>query len=99
MKMLLLSSVGVLALFVSPLQAHEQKDVSVTRLLSAIWTSSGQPIRLPQKDAQIIASIFDVTPLWPHDREQGRICSLGGLRKIELDYGNAYVKIAFRSTL
>jgi quercetin dioxygenase-like cupin family protein len=53
---------ALFALFVSPLQAREQKDVTVTPLLSTTVTSSGQPIVLPQKDAQIDVSIFDVMP-------------------------------------
>jgi quercetin dioxygenase-like cupin family protein len=38
------------------------KDVTVTELLSTAVTSSGQPIVLPQKDAQIIVSTYDVVP-------------------------------------
>ena len=54
--------VGLFALFMSPLQAQEQKDVTVTQLLSTTRTSSGQPINLPQKNAQIVASVYDVMP-------------------------------------
>ena len=54
--------VGLFALFISPLQAQEQKDVAVTQLLSTTRTSSGQPINLPQKNAQIVASVYDVMP-------------------------------------
>jgi quercetin dioxygenase-like cupin family protein len=43
-------------------QAQERKDVTVTELLSTTVTSSGQPIVLPQKDAQIVVSIYDVAP-------------------------------------
>jgi quercetin dioxygenase-like cupin family protein len=50
------------ALVVTPLQAQERKDVTVTQLLSTTVTSSGQPIVLPQKDAQIVVSIYDVAP-------------------------------------
>ena len=53
---------GFFVLFASQLQAQEQKDVTVTQLLSSTVTSSGQPIVLPQKDAQIVASIYDVMP-------------------------------------
>jgi len=52
-------------LFVSlaaPLQAQDGEDVTVTRLLSTATTSSGQPVVLPQKDAQIVVSIYDVMP-------------------------------------
>jgi len=53
---------GFLVLFAFPLQARDQMDVRVTQLLSTTVTSSGQPIVLPQKDAQIIVSIYDVMP-------------------------------------
>jgi quercetin dioxygenase-like cupin family protein len=53
---------GLVALLVSPVQAQEQKDVAVRQLLSTTVTSSGQPIVLPQKDAQIIVSTYDVAP-------------------------------------
>lgn len=50
------------ALFNSPLQAQERKDTTVTQLLSSATTSSGQAIVLPQKDAQVVVSIYDVMP-------------------------------------
>ena len=50
------------ALLAAPLNAHEGEDVTVTQLLSSTTTSSGQPVVLPQKDAQIVVSIYDVTP-------------------------------------
>jgi quercetin dioxygenase-like cupin family protein len=53
---------GLVALLISPVQAQEQKDVAVTRLLSSTVTSGGQPIVLTQKDAQIIVSTYDVAP-------------------------------------
>jgi quercetin dioxygenase-like cupin family protein len=49
-------------LFISPLQAQERKDLTVTKLLSTTTTSSGQPVVLPQKDAQIVVSIYDMVP-------------------------------------
>jgi quercetin dioxygenase-like cupin family protein len=53
---------GFCALFISPLQAQERRDVTITQLLSTTATSSGQPIVLPQKDAQIVVSTYDVMP-------------------------------------
>jgi hypothetical protein len=53
---------GFFVLFISSLQAQKQKDVTVDELLSTAVTSSGQPIVLPQKDAQIIVSTYDVVP-------------------------------------
>ena len=46
----------------APLHAQETEDVTVTQLLSSTTTSSGQPVVLPQKDAQIVVSIYDVMP-------------------------------------
>lgn len=47
-------------LFIPPLQAQERKQVTITQLLSTTTTSSGQPIVLPQKNAQIVVSIYDI---------------------------------------
>ena len=49
-------------LFASHLQAQEITGVTVTQLLSTTVTASGQPIVLPHKNAQIVASIFVVAP-------------------------------------
>ena len=46
----------------APLQAQERRDATVTQMLSTTVTSSGQPIVLPQKNAQIVVSIYDVAP-------------------------------------
>lgn len=62
MTMKLLWLIGLFAMSFSPLQAHERKDITVTQLLSSTMTSSGQPIVLPQKDAQIVVSIHDAMP-------------------------------------
>jgi quercetin dioxygenase-like cupin family protein len=59
-------SVGLMAGFVTasiaPLQAQQSDEVVVTPLLSTTTTSTGQPIVLPQHDAQLIVSIYDVAP-------------------------------------
>lgn len=60
MKFLCLA--GFLGCIMSPLQAQERKEVTVTPLLSSSVTSSGQPIVLPQKDAQVDVSIYDIMP-------------------------------------
>ena len=49
-------------LFASHLQAQELTGVTVTQLLSITVAASRQPIVLPHKNAQIVASIFDVAP-------------------------------------
>lgn len=54
-----------LLLLTSPLHADNQAaagKVVVRPVLSATTTSSGQPIVLPQKDAQVIASTYDIPP-------------------------------------
>ena len=50
------------ALLSSPLQAQDHGGAIVTHVLTSTVTSSGQPIVLPQKDAQIVVSIFDIAP-------------------------------------
>ena len=94
--------VGLFALFVSPLQAQEQKDVAVTQLLSTTRTSSGQPIVLPQKDAQIVVSIYDVMPgatLPVHNHPHPRYAYVlsGALRVNNIDTGqpDTYASGAF----
>src|SRR5262245_33258907 len=52
----------LVALLVAPLHAQDGEDVTVTQVLSSSATSSGQPIVLPQNDAQIVVSIYDVVP-------------------------------------
>jgi quercetin dioxygenase-like cupin family protein len=51
-----------LALVSSPLKALDAQPVVVTPILSTTVTVSGQPIVLPQKDAQVVVSIFDIPP-------------------------------------
>jgi quercetin dioxygenase-like cupin family protein len=53
---------GFATLLMSPAQAQDRKDVAVTQVLSTSVTSSGQPIILPAKDAQIVVSMYDVRP-------------------------------------
>lgn len=54
-----------LLLIASPLHADTQPAASkvvVKPVLSATVTSSGQPIVLPQKDAQVIVSTYEIPP-------------------------------------
>jgi quercetin dioxygenase-like cupin family protein len=54
-----------LMLFASPLHADNQAAASkvvVKPVLSATVTSSGQPIVLPAKDAQVIVTTYDIPP-------------------------------------
>lgn len=54
-----------LLLIASPLHADTQSATSkvvVRPVLSATTTSSGQPIILPQKDAQVIVSTYEIPP-------------------------------------
>lgn len=54
-----------LLLIASPLYADTQAvtgKVVVKPVLSATTTSSGQPVVLPQKDAQVIVSTYEIPP-------------------------------------
>lgn len=54
-----------LVLIASPLHADTQRvtnKVVVLPVISATRTSSGQPIVLPQKDAQVIVSTYEIPP-------------------------------------
>lgn len=58
-------SIGLLAaLQASPVFAFDNTaaKVVVTPLASTTTTAAGQPIALPQKDAQVIVSMFDIPP-------------------------------------
>jgi quercetin dioxygenase-like cupin family protein len=55
-------AMGVLTQFGAPLQAEQQKEVTVTPVLSTAVTSAGQPIVLPQNEAQLVVSLYDVAP-------------------------------------
>jgi quercetin dioxygenase-like cupin family protein len=46
----------------SALHADENKMVVVTPVVSASVTASGQPIMLPQKDAQVIVTTYEIAP-------------------------------------
>jgi len=49
-------------IFAMPAIAAETGPVTITPLLSATATPSGQPIILPQGDARIIASLYTIAP-------------------------------------
>jgi len=56
---------AVLLLYASPLHADTQlvgSKVVVKPVMSATTTSSGQPITLPQKDAQVLVSTYEIPP-------------------------------------
>jgi quercetin dioxygenase-like cupin family protein len=55
-----LSLVAGLALCMSPLHAQENIPVVVKQVTSASVDSSGQPIRLPQRDAQVLVSTYEI---------------------------------------
>jgi len=61
--------VAAMALWTMPLHAESRpantdaaKPVVVRPVASATTTSSGQPIVLPQKDAQVIVSTYEIAP-------------------------------------
>lgn len=45
-----------------PVQTETAKPVIVRPVMSAVTTSSGQPIVLPQKDAQVVVSTYEIAP-------------------------------------
>jgi hypothetical protein len=53
-------AVGLLASFTSTACAQQQTDVTIKQLLATTTTSGGQKIVLPQKDAELVASIFEI---------------------------------------
>jgi quercetin dioxygenase-like cupin family protein len=57
---------GALALLASPVWAEQQaqapKAVTVTPVMSTTTTWSGQPIVLPQGDAQVVVTMYDILP-------------------------------------
>jgi quercetin dioxygenase-like cupin family protein len=61
---------GVLALLVPPVYAQkitsltmqQSTNITIQKLLSTTTTSAGQKIVLPRKDAELVASIFEVPP-------------------------------------
>jgi quercetin dioxygenase-like cupin family protein len=59
MKSMLIAS--GLMLLTAPLHAESQQVV-VKPVLSTTVTSSGQPIVLPQKDAQVVVSTYEIPP-------------------------------------
>src|SRR5215813_13408002 len=63
-------AVGLSASLISPACAQQQTDVTmrqqtnvtIKQLLSTTTTSAGQKIVLPSKDAELVASIFEIPP-------------------------------------
>lgn len=49
-----------LTLCMSPLHAQETAPVVVKQVMSATINSAGQPIHLPQGDAQVLVSTYDI---------------------------------------
>ncbi|MBR0823761.1 cupin domain-containing protein [Bradyrhizobium liaoningense] len=75
-------------------EAHHQTDVTIKKLLSTMTTSAGQKIVLPNKGAELIASIFEISPgsqLPEHEHpypRYGYILS-GSLRVTDTDTGQS----------
>jgi len=58
-----LVAVGLLASLTSSVYAQQQTAVTIKQLLDTTTTSAGQKIELPKKDAEVVASIFELPPL------------------------------------
>jgi quercetin dioxygenase-like cupin family protein len=85
---------GCSALLISSLYAQERKDVTVTQLLSTTVTSSGQPIVLPKKDAQVVVSIYDIEqgaalPVHKHPYPRYGYVLSGDLRVTNMETGRS----------
>jgi quercetin dioxygenase-like cupin family protein len=93
--------IGSVAVLAWPLHAAEADDaapptppVVVTPLLTTSVTASGQPIVLPRKDAQLVASIYDIAPgavLPEHEHPYPRYAYVlaGTLRVTNTDTGRS----------
>jgi quercetin dioxygenase-like cupin family protein len=55
-------AVGLLASLTSSVNAQQQPGVTIKQLLDTTTTSAGQKIELPKKDAEVVASIFELPP-------------------------------------
>ena len=93
MKLVYLLASFVL-LFASHLQAQELTGVTLTQLLSTTVTASRQPIVLPQKNTQIVASIFDIArgaalPVHKHPYPRHAYVLSGNLRVTNKDTGQS----------
>ena len=53
---------GFMAQSVAPMHAQQANQVVVTPLLSTTTTATGQAIVLPQNEAQLLVSIYDIAP-------------------------------------
>jgi quercetin dioxygenase-like cupin family protein len=54
--------IGGLGLLASPVNALQVKSIVVAPVLSSTVTASGQPIVLPQKDVQVLVSMYQIAP-------------------------------------
>ncbi len=54
--------IGGLGLLASPVNALQIKNIVVVPVLSSTVTASGQPIVLPQKDVQVLVSMYQIAP-------------------------------------
>lgn len=73
----------------------EAGKVVVTPLLSTTETSAGQPIVLPQKDVQLVASIFDIgpgatLPVHKHPSARYGYMLAGTLQVTDIETGKIY---------
>jgi len=55
-------AVGLFASLTSQAHAQQKTDVTIKQLLATTTTSAGQQIILPRKDAELVASIFEIPP-------------------------------------
>jgi len=92
----------LIALLAAPLPAQAGDDVMVMQVLSSTATSSGQPVVLPRKDAQIVVSIYHVMPgatlavhNHPHPRYAYVLSGLLRVNNIDTGQTDTYAPGAF----
>ena len=94
--MRLISAAFCVMLLASPVQAAETKPVVVTPVAAELATASGQPIILPQHDAQVIVSTYDIAagavlPEHKHPFPRYAYVLTGTLRVTNTDTGTSDV--------
>lgn len=100
MRLVTFATLAAAALGVAPLHAESPradvaaKPVIVRPVMSAATTSSGQPIVLPQKDAQVVVSTYEIAPgavlpVHKHPFPRYAYVQAGSLRVTNTDTGKS----------
>lgn len=87
---------GFFASLISPLHAQERKDLTITQLVSSTVTACGQRIVLPQRDPEVVASIYEIAagatlPVHKHPYPMFAYVLSGHLRVTNTETGRSYM--------